>query len=65
MVGYQDGTLTGFLIYLSDAVENKQIASLSMIVMSGSVEVLSCTVSGRKCRDKDQWESLIKPYMEE
>lgn len=55
------GVYTGKDIY--DINENQVIGSFSMF--SKSVSSLECRVSERTCKSGEEWDLLVKPYMEE
>jgi hypothetical protein len=48
---------------LYDVNEQKEYASFFMF--TDSKEIINCTVLGRPCSSQSEWDTLIKPYMEE
>lgn len=54
----------GCLYILSDVNENRQIG---VVMIDGwkREQILGCTVEEKKCASENEWNSLIKPYMEE
>ena len=61
-------------IYLYDVVENKQYGEylalrgndgMYPVSPDGKVKPYLCVVSDNKCKNQDEFEALVKPYMEE
>jgi len=61
-------------IYLYDVVENKQYGeylalrgnnNMYPVSPDGKVKPYLCVVSDNKCKNQDEFEDLVKPYMEE
>jgi hypothetical protein len=59
--GKQEHPSLSKLLY--DVNEQKEYASFFMF--TDSREIMDCTVLGKPCSSQIEWDTLIKPYMEE
>lgn len=48
--------------FLYDVNENNELGSISKMNKGMST---SCYISGKECKSKEEWDLLVKPYMEE
>lgn len=61
---YKNSDKSISIVTLIDINEKKVYGSCSMINFDRKNAVL-CAVLNTKCKSQDEWESLVKPYMEE
>jgi|SRR5208282_3887370 len=52
-----------FIKDINDINENKKYGSFSRIQIDYSP--ITCEVSGKTCKSEEEWDKLVKPYMEE